>query len=458
VRAIRAGEELTLALVDPSLPRAARREALEGRYGSVCRCRRCGDSIARGANALLLHPLVPPPGPVLPGREVLPPRADASGGSTADDDNGDAPADAPLVALLLDSLGDDTCALRCPSCAKGQLRLTSSHLPAAPLTASSSSPSSSPSSAPAALCCSDCGASVCVDSTSSAASPGPLTQAATLLHRRRMALHAVEGVVAELQLKARRCSGLASQPLPPDAASTASSDQGVPQVSGGLKVAVAGVSAAFEELSSVVLDHDAAAFHALHTAASLLYRLEESTGPAAGGSSADQRRGVEAGGTAVATAAPPPPASTAAAVARGALLAASAAASGRIATATTTTAAAAAEDAHTPPSELTPVASLALSLSSRAAVAAATLAAARVALPSRVLATLVDHALLVGGLGLPAESAEWWARALPLARMLHGSSAPALVEAFEAFTRKPPRNRGEAALAERLRLHALAIG
>lgn len=343
LRPIRAGEELTLALVDASLPRDSRERLLCKRYGSSCECRRC----ARKTCSTQSHSF-----------SVPDMRVDLGG--------------------VDDVASDDTIVLRCGVCSTGHLG------PAAHQRRGTSE--DAPPTSIVVMGCKGCGAFM------------ERAAAAALLSRRNDALAGVSRACGLLQT-------VKAAPAPA-AANVASN---------GLD-AVRLLASAVAELSNVVFDHDAAAFHALHAAASLLYRIEEP--PSRPRLAPESQAGRD-------------------------------------------------PDARDllPPEPLVPAVrsgesqaeALALDLSRRAAAAAELLVAGRVFPPTRLLAVCIDHALLAGGLALPDESSLWWERALPLARTFHGTSAPALVEAIDSFVRKPPRNRGEAALAERLRLHALMI-
>ena len=215
------------------------------------------------------------------------------------------------------------------------------------------------------------------------------------------------------------------------AAITACVPSSPPAESAPMSPAVEVLAESLAELHAAALDVDAAAWRLMYGAATALYRLEEqprslATGDATVVAPADAELGV-----ASAVGEPPRQAQKgqpSAPRAAGPL---------------------------PPPAPLSRAAALAASLSARVTAAAAALADARVISPLRLLHALVDHALLTGGVGDAAESARAWARAAPLAVTFHGASAPGLAEAYAAFAAKPPRTRGEAALAERIRLHVL---
>lgn len=97
----------------------------------------------------------------------------------------------------------------------------------------------------------------------------------------------------------------------------------------------------------------------------------------------------------------------------------------------------------------------------RAADAAAALAAAGDAAagwvpPHRRVDWHVEAALLAGAAERPDASARHWAAARDAGAPVLAASAPALLETFAAFAAKPPRNRREAALADKMRLEVAA--
>lgn len=68
----------------------------------------------------------------------------------------------------------------------------------------------------------------------------------------------------------------------------------------------------------------------------------------------------------------------------------------------------------------------------------------------------VEAGLLLGAAGRPDASGLAWAAAAEIGRPLLAPTAPALLETFAAFAGKPPRNKGEAALADKIRLEVAA--
>jgi hypothetical protein len=90
------------------------------------------------------------------------------------------------------------------------------------------------------------------------------------------------------------------------------------------------------------------------------------------------------------------------------------------------------------------------------ALAAAGDAAAHWVPPHRRVDWHIEAALLAGAAGRPDTSAGHWAAAHKAGAPMLTASAPALLETFTAFAAKPPRNRREAALADKMRLEVAA--
>jgi hypothetical protein len=76
----------------------------------------------------------------------------------------------------------------------------------------------------------------------------------------------------------------------------------------------------------------------------------------------------------------------------------------------------------------------------------------------KLLRLVTDHGILCGASEQVEESAKAWALAAELGGQLLKSTSPHIVEMYEAFAAKPPRNRVEAAAADRIRRLANTLG